>query len=99
MDLALKSVADGVSFAVKAVPRASRNAIAEVREGVLVVRLCAPPVEGKANAALIAYLAEAFGLRKGQVSIKVGEKSRHKIVVLSGLSPEQVRERIEALLG
>ena len=98
MDLEIKESGNALSFAVKAVPRASRNALAEIREGVLVARLCAPPVEGKANAALIAFMAEVLQVRKNQVSIKMGEKSRHKFITVSGLSTEQVRQRISTSL-
>lgn len=99
MELEIKSADNQASFPVKVVPRASRNAITEVREGALVVRLCASPVEGKANAALTAYIAEFLGLRKNQVSIKMGEKSRHKVVTISGLSVDKIREKLEAVLA
>ncbi|MBQ7568505.1 DUF167 domain-containing protein [bacterium] len=98
MELELKNSGNSVSFPVKAVPRASRNAIADVREGALVVRLCAPPVEGKANEALVAFLAECLGVRKKQVSIKSGDKSRHKIVVVTDISESLLLEKLQGCL-
>lgn len=79
-----------IVLAVKVVPRSNQNLIQDIREGVLVVRLSAPPVEGKANAALVAYFAEVFGLRKNQIGLRTGEKSRHKLVELSGTTVEAI---------
>ena len=84
----------GVTFAVRVIPRASRNEIAGVQGGALKVRLTAPPVEGAANAALIEFLAQRLGVRKRAVSIAGGEKSRAKIVRVEGIT----RQRVEGAL-
>lgn len=76
-----------MSFPVRVVPRAQRDAVGGVREGALLVRLVAPPVEGRANAALQAVLAEALGVRRNQVSIRTGERSRTKVVRVDGIGP------------
>lgn len=94
MELDIKIDGDTLCFPVKAVPRASRNAVGEIRDGALVVRLCAPPVEGKANAALVEFMAEALKVRKKQVSIKSGDKSRHKIVAVSGMTLEELQAKL-----
>ena len=70
-------------------PRASRNGvdgIADDAEGrpVLKLRLVAPPVEGAANKALIAFLAKTLSLRKADITIRSGETSRIKILHLAG---------------
>jgi uncharacterized protein (TIGR00251 family) len=83
-----------VSFRVRVVPRARQSAVTGVEEGVLHVRLAAPPVEGKANEALRQLLAEVLGLRKSAVEIAVGEKSRHKTVRVSGMSASEVAARL-----
>jgi uncharacterized protein (TIGR00251 family) len=83
-----------VTFRVRVVPRARQSAVTGVDEGVLHVRLAAPPVEGKANEALRELLAEVLGLRKSAVEIAVGEKSRHKTVRVAGLSLAEVRARL-----
>jgi len=58
---------------------------------VLKLRLRAPPVEGKANAALVEFLAEALRLRPRQITLQRGEKSREKIVLIDGATAEQIR--------
>ena len=94
----ITSTINGVSFAVKVVPRAKKNALG-LRDNTLLVHLNAPPVEGKANAALIAYLSELFKVRKSQIEIKLGEKSRSKVVCITGLEQASAEAIIEAALG
>ena len=87
----------GVTLRVRVTPRASRNALAGVQAGALRVRLTAPPVEGAANEALIAYLAELLGIARRQVSIASGLASRSKFVVIVGVDMEQARQRLGIL--
>lgn len=79
----------GVIFSVRVVPRSSRNQIIGVVDGVLKIKLTAPPVEGAANAALIEFVAEWLGVRRGAVSIVSGDKARNKIMRVSGVTREQ----------
>jgi uncharacterized protein len=84
-------VPGGLRLAVRLTPRAAHNRIDGVSVGadgraVLAIRLTAPPVEGAANAALVEFLAEALDLRKTDVSIRSGQKSRLKLVDLKGES-------------
>jgi uncharacterized protein (TIGR00251 family) len=79
----------GLRLAIRLTPRAAHNRMEGVTTGadgrpVLQVRLTAPPVEGAANAALIAFLADAFDLRQADVIIRSGQKGRVKIVDLVG---------------
>lgn len=79
----------GVRLSVRLTPRANRNGPDGVAPGpggrpALQVRLVAPPVEGAANKALIAFLADALGLRKADISIRSGQAARLKILHLSG---------------
>jgi len=92
--LFLKESATGVTFAVKVIPRASRNEIAGVEGEALRVRLTAPPVEGAANAALLAFLAEVLGVPKRDVRLVSGQTSRRKVVAVAGLTAEEVQERL-----
>lgn len=80
---------NGVRLALRLTPRASRNGVdgvAEDAEGcpMLRLRLVAPPVEGVANKALIAFLAKTLSLRKADITIRSGETSRVKILHLAG---------------
>lgn len=77
-------------FRVRVQPRASRNEVAGVVDGVLRVRLHAPPVEGQANDALIAFLAEWLGMSRRQVSIVAGHASRTKTIEVGDLAPDQL---------
>lgn len=93
MDLDLQQTPDGITLRIRVIPRARKSELGGVESGVLVVRICAPPVEGKANKALRDFLAKTFNLRKSQVEIKSGEKSRHKIIVLTGAQADRIRAR------
>jgi len=68
-------------------PRASRTGAAGERGGRLKVQLAAPPVDGEANAALVAFLAEALGVRKADVAVVRGETGRRKTVRVAGAGP------------
>ena len=61
---------------------------------VLKIRLRAPAVEGKANAALIEFLAQSLGLRRSQIAILRDDKSREKIVAVEGMTMEEIKRRI-----
>jgi uncharacterized protein (TIGR00251 family) len=92
--LQLTEQSGGVTIPIRAVPRAARNALDGVAEGALRVRLVAPPVEGAANKALVAFLAEVLGVPKRDVSIATGERGRRKLVRVAGLTPDEARQRL-----
>jgi len=81
-----------VSFAVKVQPRARKNAIAGVVGDALKLAVTAPPVEGKANQAVIEFFAEFFAIPRSSVSIASGETSRNKVVRVNGISVQRVRD-------
>jgi uncharacterized protein (TIGR00251 family) len=80
----------GVTFAVRVVPRASRDAIEGEHVGALKVRLTAPPVEDRANQALRRILAERLNVPIRAVRIVAGEKSRTKRVAIAGVTRHQM---------
>ena len=76
-------------------PRASRTAIAGWRDGVLLVKVTAPPVDSAANAAVIALLAKSLDVPKRAITIVRGETSRLKQVVVAGLTLDEIRARLK----
>jgi uncharacterized protein (TIGR00251 family) len=81
-------------ISVRLTPRAARDEIAGWRDGVLLARVTAPPVEGKANAALERLLAGALGVPKSAVRVVGGERSRDKTVAVEALSEAEVAHRL-----
>jgi uncharacterized protein len=97
--LLLREEGDTTRLTVRVIPRAGRTGIDGITsEGVLRVRLTAPPVDGAANAALIAYLATLFGLPKRGVTIVRGMQSREKVIAVSA-PPATVRARLRAAIA
>jgi len=94
--LDIRPCAQGITFAVKVVPRAARDRLVGVEGGVLKVRLTAPPVEGAANRALVKLLAKALGVARSRVEIVGGARSRNKRVRVAGLSAGELRARLGA---
>jgi len=83
---------ESIYIEVKAVPGASKNEIAGIRDGRLCVRVAAAPEDGKANACLREFLAETLGCAKRDVVLTRGEKSRHKTVSVPISCEERLRE-------
>lgn len=96
--LQLRESAEGCVIAVRVHPAARRNGVAGLHGGALKVSLTAPPEDGRANAALIALLAELFSLQRAQIALINGASSRSKSLRLAGLTAEQVRQRLAGLL-
>jgi uncharacterized protein (TIGR00251 family) len=82
--LALSEAAGALTFDVLVVPRASRERIGPVHGDRLKIQLTAPPVDGAANEALIALLARALAVPKGQIEIVRGSTGRRKTVRVRG---------------
>jgi uncharacterized protein YggU (UPF0235/DUF167 family) len=87
-----------VTVAVKAVPRSRSTRAVGVQAGALRVQIAAPPVEGRSNGALCAYLAEAAGLRAPAARIRRGSGGARKLVELDG-DPRRIAERLVAAIG
>ena len=78
-------------LAIRVQPRAKRNEVAGERGGAVVIRVSAPPVDGKANEAVCRLIAERVGVPKSAVRIVRGESSRDKVVRIDGLSADEAR--------
>ncbi|MFA6172394.1 MAG: DUF167 domain-containing protein [Kiritimatiellales bacterium] len=90
----IRETTKGVLLPVRAVPRASKNEIQGVHGDALKVRLQAPPVEGKANQALIRFLSDALDISRSQISVASGETGRNKTVLITGLSKTELLKRL-----
>ena len=94
MPLKITISKDGVSFPVRVTPGARRNSVALIAAGILKIHLTAPADQGKANAALIELLAGLVGVKRSQVEILGGHKSRSKVVRITGMNPDQIGSRL-----
>src|SRR2546423_14180526 len=83
-----------VTLSLRVQPRASRNAVVGWTGDTLNIRLTAPPVEGVANAACLAFLADLLVLPPTKLEILRGEHSRNKVIRISGLTQDKIRARL-----
>lgn len=85
---------NGVIFNIKVTPKSSKNEISGICDGVLKVKITAPPVGGAANRECIKFLAKSFGVKTSSVSIVKGEKSREKRISVMGMNKDDVLRQI-----
>ena len=83
-----------VLIAIRVIPRARRTEISGRRGDALVVRLAAPPVDGAANDALIAFLAERLEIPRRQIALARGATTRDKTIAIDGLTPGEIARRL-----
>jgi uncharacterized protein (TIGR00251 family) len=83
---------------LKVIPRSSRNQVVGVENGKLKVKIQAPPVEGTANEAVLELLAEWLDWPRGSLFLLRGERSRHKVVQVTGLKVVEARAKLKTLL-
>lgn len=86
----------GVRLTVRVAPKASRSRVLGLVDGALKVAVAAPPEDGKANAELVATLADALGVARRDVVVASGAASRRKLVDIAG-EPNALLARVEAL--
>jgi uncharacterized protein (TIGR00251 family) len=94
MALDLRDAGGGITLRVRVQPRASRDGLSGEREGALVVRLTAPPVEGAANEALSRLLGKTLGVAPSAVRVVSGASGRNKVVSVAGLDAATARARL-----
>jgi uncharacterized protein (TIGR00251 family) len=97
--ITLTDHAEGVVLPVRAQPGAKREGVVGERNGALKVAVTAPPLEGRANDAIVAVLRDALGLRRSQVELIGGATARDKRFLIRGVSAEELQGRIERLIG
>jgi uncharacterized protein (TIGR00251 family) len=96
--IAVTPHAEGCLLPVRAQPGARKNAVLGEQAGALKVAVTAPPEDGRANQALIEALRAALGLKRSQVELVGGVKSRQKTFLIRGLQPAQLQAKLIALL-
>jgi len=89
---------DGILFEVKVIPRSSKNEITGTVDGRLKVKLMQPPVDGKANSALIELISEKLGIRKNQIELARGETSTLKQIRIRQ-SDTVIEDKLNKLCG
>ena len=90
----ISATADGVFIEVRVIPRARRSELAGTRDGAVLVRLNAPPVDGAANAELVALLAETLDVAPRDIAITSGATSRRKRVKVVGITADRAASRL-----
>jgi uncharacterized protein YggU (UPF0235/DUF167 family) len=91
----VRDVAGGATLRVRVSPRASRDVGGGERDGDLVVRLPAPPVEAQANVALLRFLARRLGVAPSALSVAHGAKARDKVLLVAGVRAADLRASLD----
>ena len=94
MGEAIRLTATGVSIALRVTPRSSRTTVGEVRDGRLLVRVTAAPVDDAANQATVRAIASALDVPRSQVRLTGGLTSRNKTIEVSGRTLADVRRAL-----
>jgi uncharacterized protein (TIGR00251 family) len=99
MSLAMGRTREGAVFRLRVQPHARRQEVAGVRQEALVVKVTAPPEGGRANEACRRLLADILDLPAQRVEIIRGHTARDKVVLVHGLTPDEVADRLKECLG
>ncbi|MBN1473298.1 MAG: YggU family protein [Syntrophaceae bacterium] len=91
----IKEAKEGATFAIHVTPRASRAQIIGIQEGMLKIKVTAQPHEGEANSACVEFLAKELNLKKSQIEIVAGFKSRKKTVLVKN----KTKKNLETILN
>jgi uncharacterized protein (TIGR00251 family) len=90
----------GAALAVRVTPRASKNRIVDIlSDGTVKVHLTAPPVEGKANAALIKFLAKVLDVPQNQLEVVAGTGGRDKLISVLNMDSDTLHKKIVNHIG
>ena len=80
-------------------PNAARNMLVDLKEGILRVKIHAPPLEGKANKELVNFLSDVLGTRKSNFEIIKGRTGRNKVITIYGIGQDQLMKMLGELLS
>lgn len=95
----IRNISGGVSFAVRVHPRARKNAMTGMVGEAIKLAVTAPPIEGRANAAVIEFFADFFEIPRSSITIASGAASRTKVLRIGGMSKEAVEQRFLKILN
>jgi uncharacterized protein len=93
-----KDVADGCTISVRVHPAAKKNAVMGLHAGAVKIALTSPPVDGRANEALIAFIAEKTGVPRARVSLVSGATNRSKVLRITGKSAAEVQAALSPVV-
>ena len=93
----LRESKKGLTFDIQVTPHASRSELVGVQDGVLKVKVTAPPVEGAANEACIKLLSKELELKKSQMEISSGAKSRKKTIIIKGINKAELETKLNII--
>jgi len=88
---------DETRISLRVHPNAARNEIIGFKEGILQVKVAAPPVKGKANTELIAFLSKTLDVGKGSLSLIKGHTSRNKVIAIQGMNQNDIITRLSPM--
>jgi len=94
----VRDTASGATFSIRVQPRAKKNAITGEMGDALKLALTSPPVEGRANKAVIEFFAKLLNVSRSSVTIAAGESSRNKVVRVAGMSADSLRTRLQTAM-
>ena len=86
---------DGVIIKVYVQPRASKNEVAGIHGDAIKIRLTTPPIDGKANKALLTFFAKLLHVSKSSVALQSGHQNRNKVIKITGIKEEQLRSAFD----
>ena len=92
--ITLRDTPDGCTLPVRVHPGAKRNAVTGTHDGAVKISLTTPPTDGRANEALIAFLAERLDVPRARIALVSGQTSRSKVLRITGLSAAEVESRL-----
>jgi len=99
MSLTLRATTSGCTLNVRVHPGARRNVITGTHDGALKISLTTPPTDGRANAALIAFLAETLNIPRAAITLTTGATSRTKTLHLEALTPDALTTALQPHLA
>ncbi|MBQ2682919.1 MAG: DUF167 domain-containing protein [Thermoguttaceae bacterium] len=95
----LQTHPSGVILPIQAHPGARKNEFKGVQNGLLKVSVTQVPEQGKANKAIVEFLAKGLKLRKSQITLLSGETSGQKKFLIEGITPEELAEKLRSAVG